>query len=265
MSSAKGSERVELFSFENATDGTSKQPRNDSRPCTLESLAIRTIRTSQATDCLLKERTNQSDDCHNTPSTLPLVADAEGELKDEGPGHFKERESQSEPESVTHQCPESTSSGRSSHCSETGSQPTFTSPVLDTHRRQAVELLMKEFNERLLNPDLFFCNQPFADESFVASSPPPLVTFGQRASEGGRDGEGQRDDSTRSEGAGGEVNPVANVRAAVSPISKPDLRLSCPFFKRDPRKHTKHRSCAGPGWPTVHRIKYVHCKTLSVR
>jgi hypothetical protein len=44
------------------------------------------------------------------------------------------------------------------------------------------------------------------------------------------------------------------------PISQADIykqvwRLACPFFKRNPENHRKWRSCAGPGWPTVHRVK----------
>ena len=35
-------------------------------------------------------------------------------------------------------------------------------------------------------------------------------------------------------------------------------RLACPFFKKDPRQYQGgSRSCSGPGWFTVHRIKYV--------
>jgi hypothetical protein len=33
-------------------------------------------------------------------------------------------------------------------------------------------------------------------------------------------------------------------------------RLACPFFKKNPQKHTEWRSCQGPGWLTVHRVKY---------
>ncbi|KAF2477445.1 uncharacterized protein BDR25DRAFT_938 [Lindgomyces ingoldianus] len=33
-----------------------------------------------------------------------------------------------------------------------------------------------------------------------------------------------------------------------------DLRLACPFFKKDPTAHMRG-SCSGPGWDTVHRVK----------
>ncbi|OCL14041.1 hypothetical protein AOQ84DRAFT_66745 [Glonium stellatum] len=34
-------------------------------------------------------------------------------------------------------------------------------------------------------------------------------------------------------------------------------RFACPYFKRSPRKYQKVRSCPGPGWITVHRLKLV--------
>ena len=33
-------------------------------------------------------------------------------------------------------------------------------------------------------------------------------------------------------------------------------RFACPYFKRDPAKFKNARTCCGPGWTEVHRIKY---------
>jgi len=33
------------------------------------------------------------------------------------------------------------------------------------------------------------------------------------------------------------------------------LRFACPYFKRNAEKHQRWRSCAGPGWNSVHRVK----------
>ena len=61
--------------------------------------------------------------------------------------------------------------------------------------------------------------------------------------------------------AGGAGNSPGKPGTTASPSSTPDPhRLACPFFKRDPRRHDKLRSCTGPGWKTVHRVKY---ETLS--
>ncbi|KAK9770710.1 putative C2H2-type domain-containing protein [Seiridium cardinale] len=32
-------------------------------------------------------------------------------------------------------------------------------------------------------------------------------------------------------------------------------RLACPFFKHNPSKHVTERTCTGPGWSSVHRLK----------
>lgn len=32
-------------------------------------------------------------------------------------------------------------------------------------------------------------------------------------------------------------------------------KFACPFFKRHPEKYKSYRSCPGPGWDTVHRLK----------
>lgn len=37
----------------------------------------------------------------------------------------------------------------------------------------------------------------------------------------------------------------------------PRSLFACPFFKRDPGRYQSERACVGPGWPTIHRMKYV--------
>ena len=34
-------------------------------------------------------------------------------------------------------------------------------------------------------------------------------------------------------------------------------KFACPFFKRDPAKYQNFAGCPGPGWMSVHRLKYV--------
>jgi hypothetical protein len=33
------------------------------------------------------------------------------------------------------------------------------------------------------------------------------------------------------------------------------LRFACPFYKHEPHRFRNRRTCPGPGWPTVHRMK----------
>lgn len=64
------------------------------------------------------------------------------------------------------------------------------------------------------------------------------------------------------------TSPTSNVSpeatssssAAESPvvetgIRKVDKRFACPYYKNNPGKFRHKRTCCGPGWPTVHRVK----------
>ncbi|KAH7392783.1 hypothetical protein BKA66DRAFT_411433 [Pyrenochaeta sp. MPI-SDFR-AT-0127] len=37
--------------------------------------------------------------------------------------------------------------------------------------------------------------------------------------------------------------------------SETGVRFACPFYKDDPDRYRSKRTCPGPGWPTVHRMK----------
>lgn len=41
------------------------------------------------------------------------------------------------------------------------------------------------------------------------------------------------------------------------PEQKPQTMLACPYFKHEPHKRHPSGACCGPGWDSVHRIKYV--------
>lgn len=68
---------------------------------------------------------------------------------------------------------------------------------------------------------------------------------GKRAAE--RDADGDSDDEE-----GGRRRSKVKI-ARTDEIET--RRLACPFFKRDPHRFKEERSCVGPGWMTVHRVK----------
>jgi len=49
------------------------------------------------------------------------------------------------------------------------------------------------------------------------------------------------------------------------PSTDPAGGLACPFFKKNPHQYRHWRSCPGPGWPTVHRIKSVSAETRYIK
>jgi hypothetical protein len=52
------------------------------------------------------------------------------------------------------------------------------------------------------------------------------------------------------DGNGRRERTLANTAA-----SSNSPKLACPFYKRDPEKYSHIRSCVGPGWDSVHRLK----------
>jgi hypothetical protein len=51
-------------------------------------------------------------------------------------------------------------------------------------------------------------------------------------------------------------NPLSpNAKDQSSTDKRTIRRFGCPFYQRNPEKHQFHRSCEGPGWEAVHRVK----------
>lgn len=53
---------------------------------------------------------------------------------------------------------------------------------------------------------------------------------------------------------------TSSASTAESPVvetsgRKVDKRFACPYYKNNPGKFRHKRTCCGPGWPTVHRVK----------
>ncbi|KAF5695776.1 hypothetical protein FDENT_82 [Fusarium denticulatum] len=57
------------------------------------------------------------------------------------------------------------------------------------------------------------------------------------------------DDSSTDEADGTSVDKKRSKTTSTTP------RFACPFYKHDPERYANTRSCCGPGWETVHRVK----------
>jgi hypothetical protein len=53
-----------------------------------------------------------------------------------------------------------------------------------------------------------------------------------------------------------QQNKRNKLKSTVEPNCPAGPRFACPLFKHDPQRYISYRTCAGPGWPTVHRMKY---------
>jgi hypothetical protein len=54
-----------------------------------------------------------------------------------------------------------------------------------------------------------------------------------------------------------EDNPNKRRRGSLATVASSDTstRFACPFYKHEPHRFRNRRTCPGPGWPTVHRMK----------
>ncbi|KAL5619437.1 hypothetical protein FOVSG1_001659 [Fusarium oxysporum f. sp. vasinfectum] len=57
------------------------------------------------------------------------------------------------------------------------------------------------------------------------------------------------DDSSTDEADGKSVDKKRSKTTSTAP------RFACPFYKHDPERYENSRSCCGPGWESVHRVK----------
>jgi hypothetical protein len=62
-------------------------------------------------------------------------------------------------------------------------------------------------------------------------------------------------DSSSDDNSDDRKNPGKSNKSDGSP-KKPLRKLACPYFRYDPNAFVQE-NCAGPGWPNVHRLKYV--------
>ncbi|KPM40616.1 hypothetical protein AK830_g5932 [Neonectria ditissima] len=92
-------------------------------------------------------------------------------------------------------------------------------------------------------------------------SPPSSSGFrsGKRTSQAaGQKRQHRRDDGGDDENDGDDDDGSRknkNTKKAKTMNDDTRLRFACPYYKRDPQRFKDHRTCLGPGWTDVHRVK----------
>ena len=56
-------------------------------------------------------------------------------------------------------------------------------------------------------------------------------------------------------GNGGGRVVKATKKKKVNPKEVPGKKLACPFARHDPARYKSVKTCCGPGWADVHRVK----------
>ncbi|KAH9885965.1 hypothetical protein F4778DRAFT_759862, partial [Xylariomycetidae sp. FL2044] len=126
-------------------------------------------------------------------------------------------------------------------------------------KQEAIERFMAAFNEWL--------EKRLAIVNYAYGAAESAGTPSGGSYEDGGGGQAGRDTSRRpkrqlggdekdNSSAGGDENGGdrgGNKRAKKD--AEIERKWACPFYKHDPRAHSGRRSCAGPGWTSIHRLK----------
>jgi hypothetical protein len=141
------------------------------------------------------------------------------------------------------------------------SQDSELSPVLDATARLIVDRLMGEFHYLLgQNSPLTRCPEGIPNSASSSSAQSSSSTV---KPQGRSSGERSRGEWKRKLGSSEDGDELDDEQDGDEPrkrtmLSPPHVdrnsKLACPYYKRNPLG-PNHRSCAGPGWETVHRVK----------
>ncbi|KAK3989059.1 hypothetical protein QBC44DRAFT_370430 [Cladorrhinum sp. PSN332] len=138
--------------------------------------------------------------------------------------------------------------------SSSASEVSYVGAALSAYQREVVESLMREFGA-LFYQD--FANGSGRVRASLGSS--SAASQGSGSSSPGRAGANDGPSDNRGlpnlpgSGSGGGTQGPASLEESLRAVQS--RKLACPYYKREPWKHNKHRSCTGPGWPAIHRVK----------
>ncbi|KAH6970734.1 hypothetical protein BKA56DRAFT_596823 [Ilyonectria sp. MPI-CAGE-AT-0026] len=87
-------------------------------------------------------------------------------------------------------------------------------------------------------------------QSLSHSSSRGITPPGQKLSRKRKDEDEDEDEDDQ-----GHKRPRPAPHSQPHAVDEEQQRLACPFFKKEPDKYRQRRTCSGPGWNTVHRVK----------
>ncbi|OLN87335.1 hypothetical protein CCHL11_03672 [Colletotrichum chlorophyti] len=144
----------------------------------------------------------------------------------------------------------------------TGLRPTdYIDTYVEYRKRLFVQIFMEKLNELL---DEHVCPLEEAydhEEESTGSSKPPGTTKSGNSSKANKPtagikrhlrGEDRDEDHSESDEKSGRDR---NNKRAKTDVDDDRQKFACPFYKHDPVRYKNHRSCVGPGWTELHRLK----------
>lgn len=126
-------------------------------------------------------------------------------------------------------------------------------------KRELVRRLMAEFYSMFYPKSGLITHGRPNSSATQQNTETNLSANGPRSDNGGGKRKASDEDSPRRENDGDEnsnKHPKPSLSGPDDDSGTPK-KFACPYFKRNPRKYQRFRSCPGPGWDTVHRVKLV--------
>lgn len=140
--------------------------------------------------------------------------------------------------------------------SECEEQPKMASTTLSKATLTTIELVMRKIEVNLNYVAYLQCAGGQGPRSRANGEMPTGRRGSMQASGGKR--KSRLDEALPPEDQD-EDGPNKRRRVSITTTEDSEVgpRFACPFYKHDPSRYRNRRTCPGPGWPTVHRMKYV--------
>ncbi|KAF2728684.1 hypothetical protein EJ04DRAFT_581168 [Polyplosphaeria fusca] len=117
---------------------------------------------------------------------------------------------------------------------------------------KTIELIMRKIEINLRYAAYIQC----AGQSSQNSTSAPESSRGGRSTQpSGGKRKSRPDDGPDDDPDEDGANKRRRVSITTTEDSEAGPRFACPFYKHDPNRYRNRRTCPGPGWPTVHRMK----------
>jgi hypothetical protein len=130
-------------------------------------------------------------------------------------------------------------------------------PTISRATMKTIDLVMRRIEVNLSYVAYMQCNGGNTSNNSGNTAAASQQQQGSRKSSQGVGKRKSRSDDHQPPNEDDEDGSSKRRRGSLATVesSETGLRFACPFFKHEPNRYRNRRTCPGPGWPTVHRMK----------
>lgn len=139
--------------------------------------------------------------------------------------------------------------------SDDDEDPGFPPTTLSKATRKTIELVMRKIEVNLGYVAYVQCAGNQGSRGQGTSSNTSRAGRGAPQGSGGKRKARSDENSPPDDPGDEDSNKRRRVSITTTEDSESGPRFACPFYKHDPNRYRNRRTCPGPGWPTVHRMK----------